>query len=170
VGTDSEVLNVTSSTVAAVDLVSGGDSGVTGKIFLVQHDGHVHVTGLIHGLEPGLHGFHVHMVGDVGNDCKAAGGHFNPDKNEHSSPGSDSRHAGDLGNIFAQYNTPITYISVVDKIITLGDGSERDIANRAIVLHAGEDDLGDGVGDNAAGSKKTGNAGARLACGVITLL
>ena len=59
---------------------------------------------------------------------------------------------------------------MLDKIITLGDGSTRDVAGRAVVVHAGEDDLGRGVGDKAESSKKTGNAGARVACGLITLL
>ena len=63
-----------------MDLVSGGDSGVTGKLYLVGGYGHVHVSGQIYGLKPGLHGFHVHMDGNLDNDCKAAGGHFNPDK------------------------------------------------------------------------------------------
>ena len=64
---------------AVVDLVSGGDSGVTGRLHVVQGYGAVHIGGKIHGLKPGLHGFHVHMTGDIGDNCKAAGGHFNPD-------------------------------------------------------------------------------------------
>eukprot|EP00092_Neocalanus_flemingeri_P008358 GFUD01009012.1.p1 GENE.GFUD01009012.1~~GFUD01009012.1.p1 ORF type:complete len:196 (+),score=46.56 GFUD01009012.1:204-791(+) len=155
---------------AVVDLVAGGDSGVSGKLYLVGGYGHVHISGQVNGLKPGLHGFHVHMNGDLDNNCKAAGGHFNPDENDHSSPVSLARHAGDLGNIFTLYYSPVTYVSIIDKIITLGDGGERDVAGRAIVIHAGEDDLGRGVGDKAADSKKTGNAGARVACGIITLL
>jgi len=62
-----------------------------------------------------------------------------------------------------------TFIEIVDDVITLGDGGDRDVANRAIVVHAGEDDLGLGVGDAAEGSKKTGNAGGRVACGIIKL-
>ena len=62
-----------------------------------------------------------------------------------------------------------TFIEIVDDVITLGDGGDRDVANRAIVVHAGEDDLGLGVGDAAEGNKKTGNAGGRVACGIIKL-
>ena len=59
--------------------MSGGDSGVTGKLYIVQANDHLHISGKIYGLKPGLHGFHVHMNGDLGDNCKAAGGHFNPD-------------------------------------------------------------------------------------------
>merc|ERR1739838_885827 len=101
---------------AVVELVAGGDSGVSGKLHIVQGFGHVHITGQIYG--------------------------FKPDENEHSSPVSRSRHAGDLGNIFTLVYAPVTYVSMLDKIITLGDGGARDIAGKAIVVHAGEDDLG----------------------------
>ena len=73
------------------------------------------------------------------------------------------RHVGDLGNIFtnAEGNTNI---EIVDMTITLEASSDYSILNRAIVVHAGEDDLGLG-GDS--GSMSTGNAGSRLACGLI---
>ena len=67
-------------------------------------------------------------------------------------------------------NSHITGFELIDEVITLGDGGVRDIANRAIVVHAGEDDLGEGVGEKAAGSKNTGNAGGRVACGIIKVL
>ena len=59
---------------------------------------------------------------------------------------------------------------MIDTVISLGDGGDRDVAGLAVVVHAGQDDLGQGVGDKAEGSKKTGNAGGRVACGVIKLL
>eukprot|EP00090_Calanus_glacialis_P022818 TRINITY_DN35141_c0_g1_i1.p1 TRINITY_DN35141_c0_g1~~TRINITY_DN35141_c0_g1_i1.p1 ORF type:complete len:183 (-),score=39.50 TRINITY_DN35141_c0_g1_i1:86-634(-) len=155
---------------AFVELVPGGDSAVRGTITLIQGPGHVRIIGRIFGLKPGPHGFHVHMNGDTGDSCKAAGGHFNPDMNEHSAPTSGLRHAGDLGNIMTPANSHITGFELIDEVITLGDGGVRDIANRAIVVHAGEDDLGQGIGEKAAGSKKTGNAGGRVACGIIKLL
>ena len=84
-------------------------------------------------------------------------------KVNHGSPKSSMRHVGDLGNIFtnAEGNTDI---EIVDMTITLEANSNYNILNRAIVVHAGEDDLGLG-GDS--GSMSTGNAGSRLACGLI---
>ena len=54
------------------------DNPVYGSLTLVETSQGVYISGKILGLEKGLHGFHVHAVGDTGNNCKAAGGHFNP--------------------------------------------------------------------------------------------
>lgn len=81
----------------------------------------------------------------------------------HGAPTAAVRHVGDLGNIEAVDGVP-TVVNVVDDKITLEPGAENGILGKAIVVHAGEDDLGLG-GD--AGSLATGNAGARRACGVI---
>ena len=80
------------------------------------------------------------------------------------------RHAGDLGNILTHPDLPVTLVHIYDAVISLGDGGTRDVADRAIVIHAGEDDLGRGKGDKAEESKKTGNAGSRVACGIIKLV
>lgn len=67
---------------ARVNLVPAGNTGkdpVFGELYLTETAaGGVYISGKILGLEPGNHGFHVHAVGDLGNDCKNAGGHFNP--------------------------------------------------------------------------------------------
>ena len=91
-------------------------------------------------------------------------------QNQHSAPNTLKRHAGDLGNIYTFPTSPVTFVTIEDDVITLGDGGPRDIAGRAIVVHAGQDDLGRGVGDKAEESKKTGNAGARVACGIIKVV
>jgi len=155
---------------AVVRILPGSDENVSGTLSLTTVS-HPHkavlVQGSIHGLKPGLHGFHVHMNGELTTQCKDAGGHFNPSGASHASPRDSERHAGDLGNILTPPHGYTTYVSLIDGIISLGDGGPADVAGRAFVVHAGEDDLGRGGDDE---SKKTGNAGDRLACGVIQLL
>jgi len=121
-------------------------------------DGSVRIVGEVKGLKPGLHGFHIHAFGDTSNGCASTGGHYNPHGKEHGAPEDENRHAGDLGNIQVGENG-IAKVQIVDK------GSKiEEIIGRAIVCHEDEDDLGRG---NDEESKKTGNAGARTACGII---
>ena len=75
----------------------------------------------------------------------------------------DNRHVGDLGNIFT-YSKSFTGVNVIDSLVTLESGADNDISGRAFVVHEGEDDLGMGGNEE---SLKTGNAGKRLACGII---
>ena len=74
------------------------------------------------------------------------------------------RHVGDLGNILTNSDAQPTEVVIHDKIISLNPNSPANILDLAIVIHSGEDDLGKG-GDPS--SLKTGNAGPRLACGII---
>lgn len=85
-----------------------------------------------------------------------------PQKN-HGSPLDFHRHAGDLGNIIADYNG-VARISLFDRHISLDRNSPVYVGGLAFVVHAGEDDLGRG-GD--AESLKTGNAGGREGCGIV---
>merc|ERR1712169_95868 len=142
-------------------VVLKGDDGVSGEVKFEKKDGAVHVTGEVKGLKKGKHGFHVHQFGDLTNGCVSTGGHWNPEGKNHGAPGDAERHHGDLGNIEAGEDG-VAKIDIIDKIIQLS--GENTIIGRAIVVHAGEDDLGKG-GDE--GSLKTGNAGGRVACGVI---
>ena len=141
-----------------------GASGVTGNIKFSQYSEREIVTyrGSVNGLTEGKHGFHTHALSDIDKDCKGAGGHFNPDDVDHAGPDHPVRHAGDHGNIVANKDGLATIdMKVVGVSLNKGD---KNIIGRAIVVHAGEDDLGLG-GD--AGSLKTGNAGGRVACCVI---
>lgn len=148
-------------TVKAVCVLQG--EGVKGTVFFTQGASSepVKVTGEISGLKPGLHGFHVHEFGDNTNGCTSAGAHFNPLNKEHGAPTDSVRHVGDLGNVEAGANG-IAKIDITDKVIQLQ--GDHNVIGRTIVVHADPDDLGKG---NHELSKTTGNAGARLACGVI---
>ncbi|XP_017138094.1 superoxide dismutase [Cu-Zn] isoform X1 [Drosophila miranda] len=121
----------------------------------------VKVTGEVLGLAKGLHGFHVHEFGDNTNGCMSSGPHFNPRNKEHGAPTDENRHLGDLGNIQAAGDSP-TAVSITDSKITLFGADS--IIGRTVVVHADADDLGKGGHEL---SKTTGNAGARIGCGVI---
>jgi Cu-Zn family superoxide dismutase len=116
----------------------------------------VKVTGRITGLAPGMHGFHVHQYGDCSApDATSAGDHFNPTAQPHGAPGAEARHLGDLGNIEAAADGSVP-VDVTDPRLTL-EGPNA-IVGRAVIVHANPDDLK---------TQPSGNAGARLACGVV---
>ncbi|XP_067134649.1 superoxide dismutase [Cu-Zn] [Centruroides vittatus] len=121
----------------------------------------VTVEGEVRGLKPGLHGFHVHEFGDNTNGCTSAGAHFNPHGKTHGSPCDEERHVGDLGNVEAGPDG-VAKVNISDSLITLY--GPLSILGRSMVVHADPDDLGKGGHEL---SKTTGNAGGRLACGVI---
>ncbi|EEB18325.1 superoxide dismutase, putative [Pediculus humanus corporis] len=123
----------------------------------------VEITGVISGLSPGFHGFHVHQNPDLSDNCKGAGPHFNPEQLTHGAPHETIRHAGDLGNIPVDPSGFSTF-QLTDRKITLCSDSNLQILGKSIVVHEKEDDLGKGGNEE---SKKTGNAGARVACCVI---
>ncbi|GJN07884.1 hypothetical protein PR202_ga25754 [Eleusine coracana subsp. coracana] len=141
--------------------VLGSNEGVKGTIFFSQEgDGPTTVTGSVSGLKPGLHGFHVHALGDTTNGCMSTGPHYNPAGKEHGAPEDEIRHAGDLGNVTAGADG-VANINVTDCQIPLT--GPNSIIGRAVVVHADPDDLGKGGHEL---SKTTGNAGGRVACGL----
>ncbi|CAL9210643.1 unnamed protein product [Musa hybrid cultivar] len=140
--------------------VLGSSDSVKGTVYFAQEgDGPTTVTGTISGLKPGLHGFHVHALGDTTNGCMSTGPHFNPAGKEHGAPDDAGRHAGDLGNVTAGEDGTVTF-SITDSQIPLS--GPNSIIGRAVVVHADPDDLGKGGHEL---SKTTGNAGGRVACG-----
>lgn len=129
---------------------------VQGRIDFKKVDGGILITGEVSGLTPGKHGFHIHEFGDCSSsDGASAGGHFNPSNAKHGGPDHADRHAGDLGNLVAN-EMGIAQYSRVDTMIKL-NGPDT-IVGRSIIVHTGADDYV---------TQPTGNAGGRLACGVI---
>ena len=152
-------------------VVLTGTAGVAGTLTLTQEDpsGATTVVGDITGLEPGKHGLHVHEFGDTTNGCMSTGPHFNPNNMTHGAPTDAIRHAGDLGNVIADAGG--CKFTIKDMQIPLT--GQNSIVGRAFVIHELEDDLGKGdnseIGTQGKTSSTTGNAGARLACGVVGL-
>ncbi|KAM0853473.1 hypothetical protein ACQ4PT_051047 [Festuca glaucescens] len=148
-----------------VALISGGgaNSTVVGALHFVQDPstGYTEVRGRLTGLAPGLHGFHIHAFGDTTNGCNSTGPHFNPHNKSHGAPVDAERHVGDLGNIQANKDG-VAEVSIKDLQISLS--GPHSILGRAVVVHADSDDLGRGGHEL---SKSTGNAGARIGCGII---
>ena len=136
-------------------LQSRSGSTVTGSIRFTQVGTRVRITGDISGHSRGKKAFHIHEKGDCSSaDGMSAGGHFNPAKVQHGAPGAG--HAGDLGNLtFDEYGASVNLMA---SGISVSSGAANGIIGRAVIIHAQEDDLK---------TDPTGNAGGRVACGVI---
>ena len=119
--------------------------------------GKVEVNANLTGLTPNSkHAIHIHQYGDLtSKDGKSAGDHYNPLGHEHGLPDKKIRHAGDFGNLEADASGNATMLLVVDNISLAGRLSP--IIGRGVVVHAKPDD----------GSQPSGNAGDRIAVGVI---
>jgi len=141
---------------------------VTGIVQMVQQSYRENIKIYVQakGLEPNTyHGFHIHTFGDtVTKGCQSTGSHFNPYHRLHGGPTDKERHVGDLGNVIADGDGVVNVV-IEDPLVKLD--SEFSVYGRAFVLHAKRDDLGRGKAAARNESLRTGNAGARLACGVI---
>jgi len=118
----------------------------------------VNISGL---KKNGLHGFHVHESGDLSQKCESMCAHFNPYGKQHGCPGMKERHVGDLGNLVTNDKGQAIY-SFYDDIVKLR--GKCNIIGRGLIIHADEDDCGQG---GTPDSLKTGNAGKRIACAII---
>lgn len=146
---------------AQAKLAPTSGSKVEGLVTFEQAADGVHVKAKVEGLTPGLHGFHIHEKGDCSApDGSSAGGHFNPTSAPHGDPAHASKHSGDFGNITADAKGVATLdVTVPLAQLTLTEGSPVNALNRGVIVHTAPDDLK---------TQPTGNAGGRLACGVIT--
>ena len=129
---------------------------VTGTVTFSRVEPGVKIVADIKGLTPGAHGFHIHQFGDCSApNADSAGGHYNPAGKQHGAPESGERHAGDFGNLLAD-SSGRAYLERTDTLISLS--GPNSIIGRGIIIHETSDDMT---------TQPTGNAGARVACGVI---
>lgn len=117
----------------------------------------IHIVADVTGLTPNQkHGFHIHEYGDCSaDDASSAGAHFDPSGFLHGAPDSATRHIGDLGNLEAD-SKGVAHYDRIDKVITFTGANS--IIGKSLIVHEREDDFT---------TQPTGNAGARIACGVI---
>ncbi len=137
-------------------MVPTAGSKVSGTVTFTAAGEGVRVVAELSGLTPGKHGFHIHEFGDCSDPkAESAGGHYNPNKHPHAGHDATDRHVGDMGNIEAD-SSGKARLDVTLKDVSLND--DDGIVGRAVIVHEKEDDLK---------TQPTGNAGGRLACGVI---
>lgn len=107
-------------------------------------------------MPPGVHAFHIHETGTCEPPFTSAGGHFNPAGTEHGILNEAGMHAGDMPNIRASADG-LVHTEVLNHVVRLDDALFDD-DGAAIVIHEGADDYS---------TDPAGNAGPRIACGVI---
>lgn len=142
---------------ATVSLKPTTGNKTYGEVTFEQVGSKVRVIAQVVGLKPNQeHGFHIHEKGDCSSgDGMSAGGHFNPTGKAHGGPGME-RHAGDLPNLKANAKGRATLTVDVEGItVTPGPAS---VIGRGLIVHEQPDDYK---------TQPTGNAGGRLACGVV---
>ena len=144
---------------ARADIKDADGKSVGTATFTEQKDG-VKLRLKVSGLAAGKHGFHIHETGTcTPPDFKSAGGHFNPFKKQHGMENPAGKHAGDFPNLEVKEDGA-AQITVIATGATLkkGPASLLKPGGTAIVIHAAPDDYK---------TDPAGNAGVRVACGVI---
>lgn len=111
----------------------------------------------LEGLPPGVKGFHIHEVGECVPPFESAGGHYNPTDVEHGFFSESGPHAGDMPNIEAPDSGAVT-VEVLNPFIRLEEGDVFDEDGASLMVHSGPDDYA---------SQPAGDAGDRIACGII---
>ena len=137
------------------------DGKQVGVATLIQQPDGVRIAISGYRLPPGVHGLHIHAVGQCQPpEFTTAGAHFNPMGKKHGTQSPEGAHAGDLPNLDVAANGE-GGVDIVSKAVTLGPGPTSLFGDNgtSIVIHTGPDDMK---------TDPTGNSGGRIACGVIT--
>jgi superoxide dismutase, Cu-Zn family len=131
-----------------------------GKVELVQLTNGVLLRMALKGAPPGDRAFHIHAVGKCEPPFTSAGPHFNPASHKHGLEAKEGSHAGDMPNLHIPASGELV-IEIANPMVSLVKGEPNslfDADGSAIVIHAGADDYK---------TDPTGNAGDRIACGVV---
>lgn len=140
-----------------VELTGASGAKLRGRASFTEVEGGVLVELELQHAAPGWHAVHVHAQGDCsGADAGASGAHFDPDGKPHGSPHATEHHAGDLGNVWVDAHGQGRHVILVPELAVAP--GPRSVRGRALVVHAGADDLT---------TQPAGNSGPGLGCGVI---
>lgn len=144
---------------ATAVLGAANNSGVSGTVSFEQvSEGVVKMTVQAMHISPGTHALHLHENGDCSApDASSAGGHWNPTAMPHGKRGEGDFHKGDIINLEASADSVVNWSSEINGW-TIGGPVETNIVGRAVIIHVAADDFT---------SQPSGNAGSRVACGVI---
>lgn len=140
--------------------VKTADGKDVGTVTLTQTRTGVRLSGSLKGLPAGEHALHMHSVGKCEPPFTSAGPHFNPAQKKHGKLNPEGHHAGDMDNIVVPASGNLA-LKMVNKDITLEKGKPNSVfqeGGTAVVIHAAKDDYT---------TDPTGNAGDRIACGVV---
>jgi superoxide dismutase, Cu-Zn family len=130
-----------------------------GTVLLVDTPHGLLLRGTLTGLPPGTHAIHFHEFGKCESPFKTSGGHYNPTKKNHGMLDPGGLHAGDLPNLVIPKSGKLDF-ELFAEDLTLADGPNTvlDADGTALVIHAKADDYK---------SQPAGDAGDRIACGII---
>jgi superoxide dismutase, Cu-Zn family len=129
-----------------------------GRVSLEETPHGLLVSGKVEGLPAGEHAIHVHMVGKCEAPFTSAGDHFNPTSKQHGFRAAEGHHAGDLPNLVVPKGGRLEFEHLARGLSLQGEGSVLDEDGSALIVHAKKDDYK---------SQPSGDAGGRIACGVI---
>ena len=137
-----------------------GSNSVVGHAKFIETNDFVELIVNINNAEPGEVAIHIHEIGDCASlDGSSAGGHWNPTNDNHGKWGTPPFHSGDIGNLIIN-DEGVGKLILKDKFKrwSITNPGKNNILGRAIIIHAGSDDMQ---------SQPSGAAGKRIACGSI---